>query len=82
VLNVYDNYHRHIEYQSYLLDHLLNVTLRHWDSLMRQLGAQSLRLICQSDLPVLAPKAAKQAVLGTINFHVECLVISTIGATS
>ncbi|EGO23938.1 hypothetical protein SERLADRAFT_450239 [Serpula lacrymans var. lacrymans S7.9] len=45
----------HLEYRSSLIDHLLLVTLRHWDVTMRQLGAQSLRVICELDLHVLGP---------------------------
>ncbi|KAH7921320.1 ARM repeat-containing protein [Leucogyrophana mollusca] len=43
----------HIEYRTSLLDHVLSVTLRHWDVVMRQLGAQSLSEICKLDLPTL-----------------------------
>ncbi|OBZ71617.1 Tubulin-specific chaperone D [Grifola frondosa] len=51
----------HEEYRTSLIDHLLSVTLRHWDPAMRQLGAQSLRAICQLDLAHLAPNAARRA---------------------
>ncbi|KAI9465506.1 TBCD protein [Lactarius psammicola] len=40
----------HEEYRHFLIDHLLTITLRHWDSAMRQLGAQSLRELCEPDL--------------------------------
>jgi hypothetical protein len=53
---------RHPEYRSFLIDHLLTVTLRHWDVAMRQLGAQSLRAICQLDIQVLGPDCAQRAV--------------------
>jgi tubulin-specific chaperone D len=46
----------------FLFDHLLNITLRHWDLTMRQLGAQSLRLICLQDLQSLGPKAIEKSV--------------------
>ncbi|KAJ7288359.1 TBCD protein [Mycena rebaudengoi] len=45
----------HPEYRGFLFDHLLNVTARHWDVSMRQLGVQSLRLICLADLAQLGP---------------------------
>ncbi|KAJ7780620.1 TBCD protein [Mycena maculata] len=45
----------HKEYRTFLFEHLLNVTARHWDVSMRQLGAQSLRLICAADLTTLGP---------------------------
>ncbi|KAK7469200.1 hypothetical protein VKT23_003691 [Stygiomarasmius scandens] len=52
----------HIEYRPYLFDHLLNVTLRHWDINMRRLGSQSLRLICLEELSRLGPDAIGQCV--------------------
>lgn len=58
-------WYRHPEYRMFLFDHLLNVTLRHWDLSMRQLGAQSLRLICLEELPTLGPKA----ILKAVGFH-------------
>ncbi|KAH9936306.1 TBCD protein [Fomitopsis serialis] len=51
----------HPEYTPSLTDHLLSVTLRHWDPQMRQLGAQSLRAICELDLPALGPECATKA---------------------
>ncbi|KAI0269819.1 TBCD protein [Gloeopeniophorella convolvens] len=54
---------QHDEYRSFLIDRLLNVILRHWDPVMRQLGAQSLRKLCELDLPRLGPDCAKHARL-------------------
>ncbi|EMD39955.1 hypothetical protein CERSUDRAFT_45983 [Gelatoporia subvermispora B] len=51
----------HLEYRPYLIDHLLKVTLRHWDASVRQLGAQSLRGLCELDLLNLGPDAALRA---------------------
>ncbi|KAJ7175827.1 armadillo-type protein [Mycena filopes] len=51
----------HAEYRSFLFDHLLNVTARHWDVSMRRLGAQSLRLICGADLSALGPLVITRA---------------------
>ncbi|CCM03543.1 uncharacterized protein FIBRA_05677 [Fibroporia radiculosa] len=51
----------HVEYRPFLIDQLISITLRHWDPSMRQLGAQSLRAICQLDLPNLASDAAHRA---------------------
>ncbi|KAI0732028.1 TBCD protein [Fomitopsis betulina] len=48
----------HVVYRPFLIDHLLSVTLRHWDPQMRQLGAQSLRAVCELDLPQLGPESA------------------------
>ncbi|KAI6099571.1 TBCD protein [Pisolithus croceorrhizus] len=45
----------HEEYRPALLDHLISITLRHWDVVMRQLGAKSLRLICEINLDKLGP---------------------------
>ncbi|KIK69557.1 hypothetical protein GYMLUDRAFT_79682 [Collybiopsis luxurians FD-317 M1] len=52
----------HSEYRPYLLDHLLDVTLRHWDISMRRLGAQSLRHICLVDMDNLGPDAIQRCV--------------------
>ncbi|KAG2361705.1 TBCD protein [Suillus spraguei] len=43
----------HLEYRSYLIDHIISITLRHWDVAMRELGAQALRRICELDLKTL-----------------------------
>ncbi|OSD07226.1 TBCD protein [Trametes coccinea BRFM310] len=51
----------HEEYRPFLIGHLLSVTIRHWDPAMRQIGAQSLRVICDLDLPRLGPDAAARA---------------------
>ncbi|KAF8133796.1 TBCD protein [Boletus edulis] len=45
----------HLEYRSSLINHLISTTLRHWDIMMRQLGAKSLRLICEIELASLGP---------------------------
>ncbi|KAG6850743.1 hypothetical protein H0H93_009366 [Arthromyces matolae] len=41
---------QHEEYTSFLLNHVLDVTLRHWDAALRELGSQSLRFISLQDL--------------------------------
>ncbi|KAF9468537.1 tubulin folding cofactor D C terminal-domain-containing protein [Collybia nuda] len=51
----------HPEYRETLLCHILDVVLRHWDHVMRELGSQSLHLICLTDLPTLGPKACIKA---------------------
>ncbi|KAH9049928.1 TBCD protein [Lactarius hengduanensis] len=51
----------HEEYRPFLIEHLLTVTLRHWDPAMRQLGAQSLRQLCELDLSQLGPQCANRA---------------------
>ncbi|KAL0578630.1 hypothetical protein V5O48_003373 [Marasmius crinis-equi] len=51
----------HEEYSPFLFDHLLNVTLRHWDASMRRLASQSLRLICLSNLPKFGPEGIVRA---------------------
>ncbi|KDR82781.1 hypothetical protein GALMADRAFT_220773 [Galerina marginata CBS 339.88] len=53
----------HAEYRTFLFEHLLDVVLRHWDISMRELGSQSLRLICAHDLQVLAPRAIEKSAL-------------------
>ncbi|KAK1233809.1 hypothetical protein PQX77_003015 [Marasmius sp. AFHP31] len=52
---------RHEEYSAFLFDHLLNVTLRHWDAFMRRLASQSLRLICLSNLTKFGPEGVARA---------------------
>ncbi|KIY45609.1 ARM repeat-containing protein [Fistulina hepatica ATCC 64428] len=46
----------HPEYRRFLFDHLLDVTLRHWDLQIRTLASESLQLICAADLDVLGPE--------------------------
>ncbi|KAJ3566930.1 hypothetical protein NP233_g6689 [Leucocoprinus birnbaumii] len=52
----------HLEYRSYLIDHILNVVLRHWDVGMRELGSQALRAICELDLLKLGPSTTARVV--------------------
>ncbi|KAG7088453.1 hypothetical protein E1B28_012444 [Marasmius oreades] len=51
----------HEEYTPFLFDHLLNVTLRHWDATMRRLASQSLRLICLCNLAKFGPEGIVRA---------------------
>lgn len=48
----------HEEYRPFLIDHLVTTTLRHWDPPMRQLGAQSIRKLCELDISLLGPRCA------------------------
>ncbi|KAG0693184.1 ARM repeat-containing protein [Suillus ampliporus] len=50
----------HLEYRSYLIDHIISITLRHWDVTMRELGAQALRRICELDLKTLGLECASK----------------------
>ncbi|KZS90474.1 TBCD protein [Sistotremastrum niveocremeum HHB9708] len=52
----------HFIYRECLLEHIVTVTLRHWDVAMRQLGAESLRLMASLDLNVLGPVLEKRLV--------------------
>ncbi|KZT40598.1 ARM repeat-containing protein [Sistotremastrum suecicum HHB10207 ss-3] len=52
----------HFIYRECLLEHIVTVTLRHWDIVMRQLGAESLRLMASLDLNVLGPVLEKRLV--------------------
>ncbi|PFH53979.1 hypothetical protein AMATHDRAFT_186665 [Amanita thiersii Skay4041] len=52
----------HHEYQLPLLDHLLNVTIRHWDVAMRELASQSLYHILLLDMETLAPLVFSEAI--------------------
>ncbi|TFK52538.1 TBCD protein [Heliocybe sulcata] len=51
----------HLTYRDALVDHLLSVSLRHWDPNVRQLGAQSLEAICELDLEALGQSTANRA---------------------
>ena len=53
---------RHEEYRPYLLEHLFEVTLTHWEPVMRDMGAAALRGICEVDLVQLGPPCAIRAV--------------------
>jgi hypothetical protein len=55
-------WHRHHEYRSFLIDHLINITLRHWDPVMRRFAAQSLGIICSVDLSNLVQDAVSKIV--------------------
>ncbi|ESK95004.1 tubulin-specific chaperone d [Moniliophthora roreri MCA 2997] len=52
---------QHKEYATILFNHLLDVTLRHWDVTMRSLASQSLRLICFCDLARFGPEGTARA---------------------
>ncbi|KAG8743529.1 hypothetical protein FRC10_011920 [Ceratobasidium sp. 414] len=71
------------EYQQPLINHVMQVTLRHWDPKMRALGAQALRGICTVDLTNLGGKTASQLSLrlrsmDTNDVHGALLGISEI----
>lgn len=68
---------RHDEYRPSLINHLLTVTLRHWDSTVRELGAKSLRKICELDLSHLGPECALKIVRFSL-LHRTCLNVHSI----
>ncbi|EPQ54507.1 hypothetical protein GLOTRDRAFT_42674 [Gloeophyllum trabeum ATCC 11539] len=51
----------HPIYRTSLIDHILSVSLRHWDPVVRQLSSQSLKAICELDLVTLGPSTASRA---------------------
>jgi hypothetical protein len=60
---------RHDEYRSHLLEYLHTRTLRHWDVAMRQIGAHSLRLLCDhTEKPELAETAMEREVRSILQF--------------
>ncbi|KAG6890812.1 hypothetical protein C0995_003245 [Termitomyces sp. Mi166 len=74
---------RHEEYQTFLLNHVLDVTLRHWDPAMRELGSQSLGSICLENLDVFGPVALEKStrILNSIDvsdLHGGLLALSEI----
>ncbi|KAG9121768.1 hypothetical protein FRC07_002140, partial [Ceratobasidium sp. 392] len=71
------------EYQQPLIDHVMQITLRHWDPKMRTLGAQALRGMCAVDLKTLGTKTAAQLSLrlrsmDTNDLHGALLSLSEI----
>ena len=62
-----------MDYRDSLFDHVLDVVARHWDPTMRELGSQSLRLICSADPLTLAPQASAKAVNLLFASHVLSL---------
>ncbi|KAG8904796.1 hypothetical protein FRB99_001186 [Tulasnella sp. 403] len=52
----------HDEYRDVLIDHLLTITLKHWDSSMRQSSAEALRRICTINLATFGPECVTRAV--------------------
>ncbi|KAF5369524.1 hypothetical protein D9758_002666 [Tetrapyrgos nigripes] len=53
----------HTEYRTYLINHLLDVSLRHWDFNVRRLGSQSLRLICSQNISSMAVEPIGRCVV-------------------
>ncbi|KAG8991349.1 hypothetical protein FRB94_014621 [Tulasnella sp. JGI-2019a] len=55
---------RHLEYRDFLLHHLFDTTLKHWDPAMREAASTAIRRICELDLASLGPsQVAKAAAL-------------------
>ncbi|KAG8732788.1 hypothetical protein FRC11_010958 [Ceratobasidium sp. 423] len=46
------------DYRQPLIEHIMKTTLQHWDSKMRVLGSQALRVMCSVDLSTLGPQVA------------------------
>lgn len=53
---------RHLEYRPFLIDHLVFISIRHWDPDMRSLASQSLRALCELDLSNLGPHVMARVV--------------------
>ncbi|KAG8857950.1 hypothetical protein FRB96_005441 [Tulasnella sp. 330] len=62
---------RHPEYREFLLNHLFDTTLRHWDPMMRKAGAVAVRRICEVDLATLGPSQTARAVALTASVESE-----------
>ncbi|KAF8510075.1 TBCD protein [Hysterangium stoloniferum] len=76
----------HDEYRLALLNHLASKTIIHWDPVMRILGAESLRAICELDLKNLGPRAEEKMLelLGSIDsndVHGGILGLSQLAAS-
>ncbi|KNZ80978.1 Tubulin-specific chaperone D [Termitomyces sp. J132] len=71
---------QHEEYQTFLLNHVLDVTLRHWDPTMRELGSQSLRSICLGSLDIFGPMAIEKSAhsIDVSDLHGGLLALSEI----
>ncbi|KAF5311690.1 hypothetical protein D9611_009412 [Ephemerocybe angulata] len=75
---------QHPEYRDFLLDHVLNVVLRHWDVSIRELGSQSLKNLCLIDLDSMATKALQTVIpllesIDTADVHGGLLALSELG---
>ncbi|KAG8909114.1 hypothetical protein FRC00_010736 [Tulasnella sp. 408] len=74
----------HEEYRDFLVNHLLTVSLKHWDPTLRQPASVGLRKICEEDLFTLGPAcAAKVAVflrsIDSNEVHGGLLALAEIG---
>lgn len=63
--------YRHEEYRNFMIDHLITITLKHWDPAMRRSGATSLGLICELDLATLGPSVTGRVVSGFPNLPTD-----------
>jgi hypothetical protein len=72
------NLARHLEYRSCLIDHIISITLRHWDVAMRELGAQALRRICELDLKTLGLECASK-MARTLSIQRKIFLILLLG---
>ena len=66
-----------------MLQHLTQVTLRHWDDAMRRLGSRSLRKICELNLLSLGPEVMKDCArllhsVDTTDIHGDLLSLSEL----
>lgn len=52
--------YRHDEYREFLLNHILKITIMHWDSSMRELGSQAAARVIELDLETLGPQSLEQ----------------------
>lgn len=73
----------HEDYLHAIVDHLLGVTLRHWDESMRRLGSQSLALVCAPDAIVLGTEVVERASdllrsVDVIDMHGGLLALSEL----
>ncbi|KAJ2930914.1 hypothetical protein H1R20_g6182, partial [Candolleomyces eurysporus] len=75
---------QHPEYRESLLNHVLNVVLRHWDVSIRELGSQSLRNLCLIDLEDMASKALQKVIpllesIDPADIHGGLLALTELG---
>ncbi|CAL1713099.1 unnamed protein product [Somion occarium] len=75
----------HVEYRSSLLEHLISVTIRHWDPAMRELGAKSICEISKLDTSSLVLKCSERSEYLTFpdvgDIHGALLTLAELAAT-
>lgn len=75
----------HEEYRTAIIEHLMSITIVHWDVSMRELGAQALALVVKMDVETLGPAivarlTVKSSDRDTFTQHGSLLALAEIGS--